>query len=74
MAFDFANPLSAQQLLIEINFSNLARGMQDNIGIDNIRFGQTPPATIPIPSALWLFGTGLLDLIGVAPKIKVPNA
>ena len=65
-AFDFAVPLSAAQLIIQIDHGNLAAGMQDNIGIDNIRFGQNPPAVIPIPAAMWLFGSGLLGLIGIA--------
>ena len=48
-AFDFAVPLSAAQLIIQIDHGNLAAGMQDNIGIDNIRFGQNPPAAVPVP-------------------------
>ena len=48
-AFDFTTPLSGAQLLIAIDYSNLAGGQQDNIGIDNIRFGQDPPAVLPPP-------------------------
>jgi hypothetical protein len=66
--FDFATPLSAQQLVIEIDFSNITGSSQDNIGIDNIRFGQNPPALIPIPAAAWLFGSGLLGLIGLSRR------
>jgi hypothetical protein len=66
--FDFSTPLSATELFIQINHGNLAIGLQDNIGIDNIRFGQTPPASVPIPSALLLFGSGLLGLIGIGTK------
>ncbi|HUT40260.1 MAG TPA: VPLPA-CTERM sorting domain-containing protein [Gammaproteobacteria bacterium] len=69
-AFDFATPLSAQQLVIEIDFSNILTGSQDNIGIDNIRFGQNPPALIPIPATAWLFGSGLLGLIGISRRKK----
>ena len=65
-SFDFAAPLTAAQLLIEIDYSNLAPGSHDNIGIDNIRFGQNPPAVIPIPAAMWLFGSGLLGLASMA--------
>lgn len=57
--FDFATPLSAQELLIQLDLSNLAQSIQDNIGIDSIRFGQTPP---PVPEP----GTGLLVAVGLA--------
>ena len=67
-SFDFATPLSAAQLLIEIDYSNLPGGSQDNIGIDNIRFGQNPPAVIPIPPAVWLFSAGLLGLVAIARR------
>jgi len=69
-AFDFAVPLSAAELVIQIVHGNLAGGMQDNIGIDNIRFGQNPPAAVPVPPALWLFGSGLLGLIGISRRNK----
>jgi len=67
-SFDFGIPLLAQQLRIEIDLSNIAGGQQDNIGIDNIRFGQNPPAVVPLPAAYWLFGSGLLGLVGSARK------
>jgi hypothetical protein len=57
--FDFTTPLTAAELLIEIDYSNLAGNQQDNIGLDNIRFGQTPPAPVPEPAS-WL-----LLLLGV---------
>ena len=71
--FDFATPLSANELLITIDFSNVAAGQQDNIGLDNIRFGQDPagvqdpdppgpPLGVPLPSAPLLLGAGLLGL------------
>ncbi|MEQ1529725.1 MAG: hypothetical protein ABL925_10440 [Methylococcales bacterium] len=56
--FDFSTPLTATELLIQIDYSNLPGGQHDNIGIDNIRFGQTPPATIPLPTAWILFASG----------------
>ncbi len=58
-SFDFATPLSATELLIEIDYGNLDGGQHDNIGIDNIRFGQNPPAVIPLPAAWLLFFSGL---------------
>ena len=39
--FAFATPLSGNDLLIEINYSNLPGNQQDNIGIDNVRFGNS---------------------------------
>ena len=30
----------------------------------------TSPAVVPVPSAVWLFGSGLLGLIGVARRMK----
>ena len=58
-SFDFATPLTGAELLIQIDYSNLADGQQDNIGIDNIRFGQNPPAAVPLPAAWLLFGSGI---------------
>jgi hypothetical protein len=70
-SFDFAAPLSAEQLLIQIDFSNVPGSRQDNIGIDNIRFGQTavstpPPVPVPAPASLWLLGAGLPGLLGAS--------
>ncbi len=61
-SFDFSSPLTAAQLLIQIDIGNIAASSQDNIGMDNIRFGQTPPAAIPVPAASVLFGSGLVLL------------
>lgn len=61
--FVFATPLRGPEILIEIDFSNIAVGAQDNIGIDNIRFGQYPleadPEGMPEPAALPLFLSAL---------------
>lgn len=45
-AFAFASPLSASRLRITVDYANLPVNSQDNIGIDNIRFGQTPGPTV----------------------------
>ena len=63
-AFDFASPLTAAQLLIEIDYGNLAGSQQDNIGLDNLRFGQSPPAMVPLPPTGLLLGFGLAGLLG----------
>ncbi len=57
--FNFAAPYSGAELLLRIDLSNLASGIQDNIGLDSIRFGQTPP---PIPEP----GTAVLIFGGLA--------
>lgn len=36
----------------------------DAVGIDDVRFG----TVVPIPAAIWLFGSGLLGLVGVARR------
>lgn len=58
-SFAFATPLSGPDIRIRIDLSNLASAIQDNVGLDSVRFGQTPP---PIPEP----GTGVLALTGVA--------
>lgn len=46
-AFAFDGGLFADELLLTIAFANLGAGQHDNIGLDNLRFGQTPPAPTP---------------------------
>jgi len=57
--FAFATPLSAPELLVEVDLSNLAPGIQDNVGMDSIRFGQTPPRVVPEPATALLLLGGL---------------
>lgn len=52
-AFAFDSPLSAPELLLEIDLSNLPSGIQDNVALDNLRFGQNPPG-VPEPTTLFL--------------------
>lgn len=59
-SFSFETPLSAVELLLQIDLSNLSPGAQDNIGLDNVRFGQTPPGIVPEP------GTAVLVFLGLA--------
>lgn len=61
-SFLFVTPLLAPELHIRIDFGNLAFGNQDNIGIDNIRFGQTSVAE-PTTLLLLLSGVALLPLV-----------
>jgi hypothetical protein len=58
-AFAFATPLSAPELLLQVDLSNLASSIQDNVAMDSIRFGQTPPAAVPEPMTALLLLAGL---------------
>ncbi|MCP9447025.1 MAG: hypothetical protein NNA22_05585 [Nitrospira sp.] len=57
--FAFTTPLSAPELLLQVDLSNLASGIQDNVGVDSIRFGQTPPHPVPLPPTTLFLLTGL---------------
>lgn len=47
----FATPWSAPELLLRLDLGNLAVNVRDNIGLDNLRFGQTPPPPVqPVPA------------------------
>jgi hypothetical protein len=63
--FAFTEPYSASELLLQVDLSNLAAGVQDNIAMDSIRFGQTPPPAIPEPAPALLLLAGL-TLVAVA--------
>lgn len=46
-------------------------GVADQIVFDDVTFGsETPGPVVPIPAAVWLFGSGLLGLVGVARRKK----
>jgi len=51
-------------IAMSIDFS----GTVNQVGFDNITFGSVDPTVIPVPAAVWLFGSGLVGLIGVARR------
>ena len=54
--------------LLQIGFSTETTGFQDTgIIYDNLSFA---PTAVPVPAAVWLFGSGLLGLVGVARRRK----
>ena len=65
------------QQVLQFGFHTTATGFEDSgVFYDNICFnrtgvcaGEAPPA-IPVPAAVWLFGSGLLGLVGVARRRK----
>jgi hypothetical protein len=67
-AYDFNTPLSGQSLTITVDQLGLATA-SDNIGIDNVRFGQTQTTQpIPEPATVTLLGLGIAALIGRARR------
>jgi hypothetical protein len=73
-SFSFATPLSGSELLIEIDYSNIPGSQQDNIGIDNIRFGQNPPAVVPLPATAVLCISALTVLASRARRPRRSRA
>lgn len=61
--FAFDDPLSAPELLLQIDLSNLPSNLQDNVGLDNLRFGQHPP--IPEPASLLLGAIAALFFVSL---------
>ena len=55
--------------LLQIGFSWEVTGVMDTgIVYDNLNFAES--AVVPVPAAVWLFGSGLIGLIGVARRRK----
>lgn len=59
-SFDFS-PFTASQLILQVDITGLG-GNSDNIGLDNIEFSQV---VVPVPAAVWMFGSALLGLMGI---------
>lgn len=66
--FQFQSPLTSRSLRIRFDSGNLG-GLSDDIGIDNIRFGQAEAvAAVPEPAGLTLAGLALTLTIGRHPR------
>lgn len=56
--FDFTTPLSAASMSIVIDLTGLG-GSSDNVGLDNIAFGQA----VPEPTTMAILGAGVFTLL-----------
>jgi len=55
--------------ILQFGFSATATNFTDSaVFYDNLNFAQV--TTVPVPAAVWLFGSGLLGLVGVARRRK----
>ncbi|MHB8471828.1 MAG: hypothetical protein ACYDC8_03040 [Gammaproteobacteria bacterium] len=58
-------------VLIPVGASRLQLGLNDDIFSDNtgtLRVQVTGPAAVPLPLSAWLFGSGLMGLLGIARR------
>jgi len=51
-----------------IDFVGTASGLVDNITFGSATATGTATVDVPAPAAIWLFGSGLISLIGVRKK------
>lgn len=66
VSFDVDASLVGQ--LVQIGFNNTATDWgPSGVVYDNLNVGAPP---VPVPAAIWLFGSGLLGLVGVARRRK----
>ena len=55
--------------LLQFGFANEATDWApSSVFYDNLSFAEV--SAIPVPAAVWLFGSGLLGLVGVARRRK----
>ena len=79
-AGDSFNILSAETILGEFDFLTLAilgdglgwdvSYIFDDFGTDFVRLNVISAPAVPVPAAIWLFGTGILGLIGFSKRRK----
>ncbi len=67
-----ANNSSIFGIPVDATFTSFLSGVQNlGLGIDELNPGSSSVALIPVLPALWLFGSGLLGLIGIAGHKKI---
>jgi hypothetical protein len=59
---------SASNLVLNFSAAGLQGITDESWGLDNVR---VDVAAVPVPAAVWLFGSGLLGLVGVARRKRV---
>ena len=57
-------------LITSFGFANNIPGNVDIIEFDHLAIGATGPNPVPIPAAIWLFGTALIGLVGFGKRRK----
>jgi hypothetical protein len=63
--FSFMFAHNASDLVLNFSAAGLQGLADESWGLDNVQVAVAP---VPVPAAVWLFGSGLLGLIGVARR------
>jgi hypothetical protein len=62
-SFSFMFAHNASDLVLNFSAANLQGIADESWGLDNVQVSVAP---VPVPPAVWLFGSGLLGLLGIA--------
>lgn len=66
-----AGPDTSGGVTLQLNATcGAVAGCFSNFDIDNVTITADLPAAVPVPAAVWLFGSGLVGLIGMARRKK----
>jgi len=66
---DFSNTAALSSIIAKDSVGNIVP-FSLSTASNAVIFNELVPAAVPVPAAVWLFGSGLLGLIGVARKIS----
>lgn len=66
LSFAFAH--TGGSLMLNFGANGLQGIADESWGLDNVKVAVSP---VPVPAAVWLFGSGLLGLIGVARRNRI---